>query len=408
MCKLAPPPRSSEAVGRASRFVALDGIRAVGALAVLTTHVGFNSGDSVNGRFAGFIGRLDIGVALFFVVSGFLLFRPHVIAHLDAAPRPALARYFWRRLVRIGPVLWITVAATWLLLRRDEGSGLYLAHALFVQIYIEDHHLHGLTQMWSLATEVAFYIVLPLLGWLMCRGQRGRAWVARVVPILLVMCALGPLWMAATTSLGYDLPRLWLPAFIGWFAAGMGLAVWTESRERGLVPAGSLDTLAKHTGTSWALAAGVFALATTSIAGPLDLTPPQPSEVAVKNVLYLAIATLVVLPCIPRSGTPSLGHRLLSGRPGRFLGDISYGIFAYHVLILVLLERWMGLQSFDGEFLARYVPTLVISVALASVSFYALESRLMRWSRSAHLGLPRPDEPSAAPSEQALGRTPVR
>jgi peptidoglycan/LPS O-acetylase OafA/YrhL len=407
MCKLAPPPRSSEAVGRASRFVALDGIRAVGALAVLTTHVGFNSGDSVNGRFAGFIGRLDVGVALFFVVSGFLLFRPHVIAHLDRGPRPALGRYFWRRIVRIVPVLWMAVVATWLLLRRDEDSGLYIAHALFVQIYVEDHHLHGLTQMWSLATEVSFYIVLPLIGWLLCRRWQGRAWIARVVPVLLVLCVISPAWMAATTSLGYDLPRLWLPAFIGWFAAGMALAVWSESRERGLVSTEAIDTLAGHTGTAWALAAGVFALATTSIAGPLDLTPPQPAEVAVKNVLYLLIATLVVLPCIPRGGTPSLGHRMLSGPPGRFLGDVSYGIFAYHVLVLVLLERLMGLQSFDGEFLARYVPTLVISVAVAGVSYYAIERRLMRWSRSPHLGLPRPDPPNATPSKQVQGRTPV-
>ena len=59
---------------RTLRFPALDGLRIAGAVAVVSTHVGFTSGASLNGQQAGLLARLDAGVPLFFVVSGFLLY----------------------------------------------------------------------------------------------------------------------------------------------------------------------------------------------------------------------------------------------------------------------------------------------------------------------------------------------
>ena len=62
-------------------FAALDGVRAVAAFAVLCTHVGFASGRSVGGApFAGLLSRLDFGVTLFFLLSGFVIY--------DRSPSP--------------------------------------------------------------------------------------------------------------------------------------------------------------------------------------------------------------------------------------------------------------------------------------------------------------------------------
>lgn len=362
---------------RTPRFVALDGLRAVGALGVMLTHVGFNSGFSINERLGALVGRLDVGVALFFVVSGFLLFRPHVAAHLTGQARQSLRAYLVRRAARILPVLWIAVAATWILVRKDEDPGMYLAHATLTQIYFEDHHLYGLTQMWSLSTEVAYYLVLPLLAWILCRRRQGRDWVSHVVPILLALCIVSPIWMYVSTAQGHGLARLWLPGFIGWFSAGMLLAIWFETRRLDVVRVSRLSELAEHPGTAWSLAGALFVLSASRIAGPLDLSEPSALEAASKNLLYLLIGALVVLPCVPRQTSRSWGLSLLSGRLGRFLGDISYGFFAYHVIVLVLVERWLGLTSFDGEFTKRLVPTTILSVVVASISFYALEKPLM-------------------------------
>lgn len=375
-----PQRLSPDAPAHPPRFVALDGLRAVGALGVLTTHVAFQSGDSLQGQFAGFLARLDAGVALFFVVSGFLLFRPHVVAHLDGHTRPRTRRYLWYRAVRILPVLWVAVALAWLLIG-DSTARLYLAHAFLVQIYISDHLVHGLTQMWSLATEVAFYLALPAIAALLCRGTADGRWIRRAAGVLAVPLILGPLWMYSVTAMGYSLPRLWLPGFLGWFSAGMLLALWNAAAERRLITTPTLFELTKHPGSLWALAFAFYALATTPLAGPLDLSEPTAGAAALKNVLYCAIAVLVVLPTIPRNvpATPALA--LLSGRVGRLLGSISYGLFAYHVLVLFLVDETLGLSPFDGRFVERFLPTLGISVVLAAVSYRFMERPLMRWAR---------------------------
>src|SRR4051812_18483229 len=64
-----PPPGNP-------RFAPVDGMRAVAALAVLVTHTAFLSGFNGKGFLGGVTARLDVGVSLFFVISGFLLYRP--------------------------------------------------------------------------------------------------------------------------------------------------------------------------------------------------------------------------------------------------------------------------------------------------------------------------------------------
>src|SRR5688500_15419110 len=83
------------------RFPLIDGYRALAATAVVMTHVGFQTGESLSGSFSGVLARLDVGVALFFLISGFLLFRPHALRHLAAAPAPAVKPYLWRRALRL-------------------------------------------------------------------------------------------------------------------------------------------------------------------------------------------------------------------------------------------------------------------------------------------------------------------
>src|SRR5436190_14296516 len=91
-----------------SRLPALDAVRAIGAIGVLAYHVAFNTGLSTHGTWNGVLARLDVGVALFFVLSGFLLFRPYALAAATGGTRPSTPRYLWRRAVRILPAYWLT------------------------------------------------------------------------------------------------------------------------------------------------------------------------------------------------------------------------------------------------------------------------------------------------------------
>src|SRR5439155_398867 len=100
------------------------------------------------------------------------------------------------------------------------------------QIYTDNYlysYLHqGLTQMWSLAVEVAFYVALPLLAYLLLVVLCRRRWR----PLLLLaglagLALITPAWLILvhTTDFLPDGARLWLPTYLSWFIGGMMLAV---------------------------------------------------------------------------------------------------------------------------------------------------------------------------------------
>ena len=368
------------------RFGALDGLRALGALAVLSTHVGFQSGDALRGPFRGLLSRLDVGVAIFFVISGFLLYRPHLVAMVDTRSRPSTRTYFWHRALRILPALWIATALAGVLLKHDKGVdlALYLRHATLTHIYFENHQIAGLSQMWSLATEGAFYLLLPLLAWFLSRtGLSSRRDVQRQLMVLGLSLVAGPVWMAVAASYGHPSSGLWLPGYLGWFAAGMGLAVWQVARSAELLPDGFMGKLADNPGTVWAGALAVFALATSPLAGPYDLSPASPGQAATKNLLYVLVAVLIVFPAVAavNEATEPKVVRALGGRVGHFLGDISYGVFAYHVVVLGVVERVTGHVTFTGRFATLFWLTLSVSVVLATLSYRFVERPIMRRGR---------------------------
>jgi peptidoglycan/LPS O-acetylase OafA/YrhL len=410
----APAPTSGPAVVR-RRFGGLDGLRAIGALAVLSTHVGFDSGDALRGPFSGLLSRLDAGVALFFVISGFLLYRPHLVAMAAREPRPGTGHYLWHRVLRIGPALWIaTVLAALLLPQPPQVTlGWYLRHAALIQIYFPAHQVAGLTQMWSLATEGAFYLCLPLLAWFMSRGGFStRRQVYRQLIVLGILAVGGPLWKAAMAGPDHLENGLWLPGYLGWFGAGMSLAVWQVARSEGLIPDGVLGKLAGSPGTVWAGALAVFALATSSWAGPYDLSASSPGQAATKSVLYAVLATLIVFPAVAaadESAEPA-AVRALGGRVGHFLGDISYGVFAYHVVVLGVIELALGHVVFTGGFAPLFWATLSISVVLATLSYRLIERPIMRRGRGDRRFdvSPMPqDIPTGGPPENAAANASV-
>ena len=189
-----------EAVNGLDRVPALTGVRALAAILVLTTHAAYTTGKYTHGYLGVVYSRMEIGVPIFFVLSGFLLFGPWVRAAAAGTAAPSLSRYARHRVRRIMPAYAVTVLAAYLIYHfRDAGpnpghsfNGL-LRNLTLTQIYTDSYlysHLHqGLTQMWSLAVEVAFYLVLPGLAYLLlvllCRRHHrlvGRLDVAAAQP----------------------------------------------------------------------------------------------------------------------------------------------------------------------------------------------------------------------------------
>lgn len=390
------------------QFPVLDAMRAVGALLVVLTHVGFWAGAYANhGYFGVLLARADVGVAIFFVLSGFLLSMPWLSsAALDRRP-PGLGRYAWKRALRIFPIYLVTVVIALSLLHDNADLGWrdWLKTFAMLNIYLDPHLPAGLTQMWSLATELAFYVVLPLLMWLATspRLTRGPQQLRprRVALLLLVMVGITVCWYqwwsAMVPSASTGPVNEWLPATLDWFAAGVALALLFETvRFRG--PHGRVSrpilTLARHPGVCWMLATGLVLVAATPLAGPTMLAAPSATQALTKNLLYMVIATLVILPGVfAQPGTTYT--KVFSQRHLRRLGLISYGIFCLHLPILHFVMWSTGFELFRGNFWPILGLTVVLSVVAAEVAYRLIEEPFMRLRA---LGRSTKDPASTQPS----------
>lgn len=384
------------------RLPALDALRAVGATAVVGHHVGFATGATANEHWGGWLARLDVGVAIFFVLSGFLLFRPWALNAATDRPRPRTGRYLWRRALRILPAYWLTVATCLIVLPQNQpASGTdWLRHLTFTQIYSPDLLRHGLSQTWSLATEVAFYLLLPLVA----AAAVGRTWR----PVRTVAIAGGGLlvtagWLAAMAAgwLDMGLHTTWLPAYGGWFGAGMALGAAHAALRTGTAPAvfRLLDDVGAAPIACWAAAVGLLAIATTPVAGPRDLAEPTAAEFAVKLTLYLAVAVLILIPVA--FGRPTRVRAALSAAPARWLGLVSYGLFLWHPLVLELIYIVDDRPLFTGGLLSTFVLTMAGGLLYAAVSWYGVERPLHLLGTQARSG--RPATPPPNRSTEVVG-----
>ena len=102
-------------------FPTLNAVRGTGALMVVATHSAFNTGQILRGWTGGVLARLDFGVPLFFILSGFLLSRPFFLAMARGDRRPSVRHYLWKRVLRVLPLYWVVVAVALLFDPANHG-----------------------------------------------------------------------------------------------------------------------------------------------------------------------------------------------------------------------------------------------------------------------------------------------
>jgi len=350
----------------AHRVESLTGMRAVAAVMVVGTHAAYGTGELTHGYVGLLYSRLEIGVPIFFVLSGFLLFEPWVKAAATGVAPPLLGRYVRRRVRRIAPAYVATVLLVFLVYQfRTVGpnpghtwAGL-LRHLSLTQIYPGDYmltYLHqGLTQMWSLAVEAAFYATLPLLAYLLLTVVCRRRW--RPVVLLAGLAGLAgvsPAWLVVlhTTDWLPNSAGMWLPAYLTCFIGGMALAVFQAMGAR------------CHASVALPLALLGYLIVATPIAGAATMGPVRLWEPLIKALLYAIVATLVVAPLA--LGNRGWYSRVLSSRPIVWLGEISYEVFLIHVIVMEVVAtsvfRW---HVFTGSLPQLFVVTLLMTVPLA-------------------------------------------
>jgi peptidoglycan/LPS O-acetylase OafA/YrhL len=349
---------------------ALDGLRGLAALGVLTLHVWMFTVQHAHGRdelVSLLTGELRLGVVLFFVLSGFLLAGPWVASALDDRPTPRLRRFAVKRAARIVPAYWVAMLGSfWLLSGTGHGyevtAGQLPLFAAFGQNYVGAVAGKLDPPMWSLVVEVSFYAVLPLAGWLLVRAaRRGRMMLACAG-----LAGAGLLWSAAGVALAWpDTAMDTLPTFLPVFACGMAAAALAHRRAPSRLQwwALLLAGAALVAANAWWHHQG------TGVTGHIVRDLPAAAGFAVV-VAAVAAHPPTALSCAPLRG----------------LGTISYGLYLWHLPVLLWL-RFEGLLPRTG-FLGPWIEVAALSVLVAIASWVLVERPVIQaagrwrpWSR---------------------------
>ena len=373
---VAPPPGNP-------RFPLFDGLRAIAVLSVLVTHTALLSGANELAWYGQYTARLDVGVTVFFLISGFLLYRPFVAAHLDGRPGPRVRDYARRRVLRIVPAYWLALTALAIypgLVQMWTGHS--WVYYLFLQDYSSDWTFGGLQPAWSLSIEAAFYVALPLVAYGLRRAGAGMDRRGRVRLEAGVILALGIasfVLRAVTPGSPASQIHITLPGTFDWFALGMLLAIASAAlAER---TPGVVRLLRRWPSSAWLVALALFWFTSTQLGlgGTLFFRVTTGQSIA-QHALYGAIAFFLLLPAVFAGDVRSLPRRVLGNPVVAWLGLISYGVFLWHHPIALKLTALDDRGLFPSfRMLGITAATFAIAVACAAASYYLVERPILRY-----------------------------
>jgi peptidoglycan/LPS O-acetylase OafA/YrhL len=392
---VAPKKTEPTATG-ATRLAGIEGLRALAAFGVLGWHVWIHPTNTSRGGFP--IGPFTnifqngrVGVTMFFVLSGFLLYRPFAAAIVHHKPRPSIRKYFVNRVLRIVPAYWtvLLLVAVFFQDQLLERPQQLLANMFFLQNYIPGYppdafHGLGIAPAWSLCVEVVFYLVLPLLaigGFLLARTDRIGGTRGSLAPAVLLI-VFGAAALGATRIV--DFGTQWqygFPIHADWFGFGMLVSVLSARWQSG---AFAISTRARR-----AAGGGAFILALLAVKLAYEARITFDEEQSILAVSCATLLALVVMPA-PRS----VLVRVLQWRPLYAAGLASYSIFLWHdPLLRVLRNNHLTERGSVGGILAL-LEVLTITVVLSALTYRYVERPAMALKQRRHPDPQRPPDVS--------------
>jgi peptidoglycan/LPS O-acetylase OafA/YrhL len=415
-----PPPPSST-----KRLRGIEGLRAIAAGMIVLVHVwGFSSPDGDALGFDLWIGdalsTLSVGVTLFFTLSGFLLYRPFVAAIARDRQHMSIRAYLRNRALRIAPAYWVILFACAVVIGTvylRDGAVLevgrltnpfeFLQAALLLNNYRPTTLGIGIGPAWSLAVELVFYLVLPLLvlgaAWLARRaaGRRGRVLALLGPPLLLLVVGLtgklvaGHVFPAAPTA-GYGnnwhsvVERsFWAQADL--FCFGMVVAVaYVQMAD------GRLRLPANWRPIAVALGLLIF------IPSAATMGQGEQSYLLQNTGQALALALVFAAIVMPYGAEtpPTRAIRVLESPLLVSIGVVSYSVFLWHLPVIVWLSaHGLTLSGWGGLVINAAIVTVVVG-ALSALTYHFVERPALRRKRS--MRTPEP-APRGAGEQPAIG-----
>jgi peptidoglycan/LPS O-acetylase OafA/YrhL len=392
---------SALTASRSARIPGLEGLRALAALAIVVLHLwSIPASVSLGTVWLRFLLEpLNEGVTLFFVLSGFLLWRPFASAIIGARELPSLVRYGRNRVLRIAPAYWTVLLLAAFVLQSARLTPLHdppvdgslhdpillAKDALLVQNLTPGTLSSGLIPAWSLAVELVFYALVPLLALLAARlaagseGSLRRVLAALAPAVLLLLVGIVSNVVVALVVPGPEavFARTWHSVLdrgflthADLFFAGMAVAVLRvqHERERLVLSARTRSILRRATLYSVPLVLAGFFVLPRSVYEPL---------------VSLVCAALLALVVLRARSDDSRLVSFLERRPLVGAGLISYSIFLWCFPVAVfLLEHGLLLQRV-GPWQVAVNAAIAIPVicTLATITYLLVERPALRLRR---------------------------
>ena len=420
----APSPAFAAPPGN-PRFPLFDGLRGIAVLAVLLLHSSELSGRvglGVGGRLGEAAGGL--GVIVFFVISGFLLYRPFAAARATGRRRAPLRLYARRRALRILPAYWIvlTILATF-----PGVFGVFTGHWWryygFLQDYFARSTSSGIPVAWTLCVEVTFYLALPLWAALLARrtstSRRSFA-IAELTPLAAVaMVGL----IIQILAQRHTVPVVLASTLVGeslWFAIGMAIAVLSVVEHGAASRPAAVNWLSDRPLVYWAVA--LAALAGLMVMVPsggffglvASVQQPQPAFQTLLRLVLEAIVTVgLILPAVFAGRRPGVPRRVIGSRALIGLGVISYSFYLWHLTIVEFIAGGhtnafssTGLNLMAHVHSARmtvlFLVSLAVAVPISAASYRLFELPFLRRKERQNVQVRTPSV-----EERAQPKTPI-
>jgi peptidoglycan/LPS O-acetylase OafA/YrhL len=382
------------------RFDAIDGLRAIAALSVVlyhtVTHYNVLTLEYATWEWINRLG--NFGVSTFFLISGFLLYRPYVLAHFADTDGPQRRKFWIRRFARIMPAYWVafSVAAICGFVVFGDWTDYLTGYALLGN-YRGGYGLFGLGVEWTLVIEVSFYLALPLFA----RGLRalsGRdASLAKKLRGQLIGLAImygtamavrvWRLWFMDSTRPRYG---TWFPVaqlvdktllgYLDWFALGMALAVGSAWVAVGRRLPWVVDKMAAHPVVTCFLALETYWVA-LQLNLPVSVFEPV-SRIQDFGIafVYGLVAMLLLIPAVFGDVEHSRFLRGLRSKPMFALGTVSYGIYLWHLIVVQRVEQWTLSGALGANLWLWLLIVVPSTIAFATASYFVVERPVIRWS----------------------------
>ena len=341
----------------------LDSLRTFAVFAVMVGHLASRATRSLP------LG--DLGVRLFFVLSGFLITRillecRRLVAD-GRSPSSVIGRFYVRRFLRIAPLFYGVLAVMWFLAMPEIRDSLawhlpYASNIYFARL----GEWHGVTShLWSLAVEEQFYLLWPMVVLFL-----PARWMTA---LLLIVAVSAPLFRLVGMWRGWSLISIYVLPFAS--ADSLALGALLASLSTG-------DARGRLRLTTAGLWLGPLALAIHASTA-FHVTAGATFRAAIVDTLWSAWFVWL----IDRAATGFRGAvgTVLESRPLVYLGRISYGLYLINPLSPPV-GRWLwNLAGFGGPYppnaLVGVGAPIAVTIVLASVSWLLYERPINRLNR---------------------------